>query len=75
MDMAILGANPERYREYCQQIRQEFKQVDAQLFRLGRLAFVKKLLSKEKIFLTEKLLKIFENQAISNLREEVKSLR
>lgn len=70
MDMAILGADSERYLQYCQQVRQEFKQVDPQLFRFGRLAFIEKLLDQEKIFLTEELFKVFENQAIENLKDE-----
>ena len=72
--MAILGADPERYQEYCQQIRQEFKQVDTAVFRQGRLYFIKSLLGKEKIFLTVKFQKIYGNQAVINLEEEQRIL-
>lgn len=74
MDMAILGASPARYLEYCQQVRQEFKQVDPQLFRLGRLAFLQNLLSVEKIFLTDEISEMLEKQALENVKGEVSRL-
>jgi len=69
--MAILGAPPDRYRRYCDQVRHEFSALPGPVFRLGRRHFLEQVLAQERIFATEWFWQRFEAQARANLASEL----
>jgi predicted metal-dependent HD superfamily phosphohydrolase len=75
MDMAILGANPQRYKEYCTQVRKEFFAYDDMSFMKGRLGyFVKPTMENPPIFKTKYYQEKLEQQARANLMQEARDL-
>lgn len=66
-DMAILGAPPERYQLYEQQIAAEYATVPAQLYRAGRARFIDKLLASSRIYLSDTFHARLEQRARENL--------
>ena len=73
-DMAILGVAPDRYREYCGNVRLEFSLTPRLLFNRGRRSFIETVLAQPRIFTTEWFFERFENQARDNLRTELLEL-
>jgi predicted metal-dependent HD superfamily phosphohydrolase len=71
-DMAILGSPPDRYREYCEQVRREFALTPELLFRHGRRHFLEQVLAQERIFATDWFWQRFEAQARENLASELR---
>ena len=68
-DMAILGADPALFDAYDRGIAAEYRgRVPAWLFRLNRRRFVKALLQRERIFLSEFFHRRLEARARANLR-------
>ena len=68
-DMSILGSAPTRFREYEQQIEQEYTQVYPKLlYRMGRKKFRRTLLKAERIFFSEEFHNRYDAQARINLR-------
>jgi predicted metal-dependent HD superfamily phosphohydrolase len=74
-DMAILGAAPARYHEYCEQVRREFSAVPGLLFRRGRRRFLEQVLAQARIFATDWFWQRFETQARANLASELAALK
>jgi predicted metal-dependent HD superfamily phosphohydrolase len=74
-DMAILGAEPARYREYCEQVHREFSAIPGLLFRRGRRQFLEQVLAQARIFVTDWFWQRFETQARANLAAELTALR
>lgn len=66
-DMAILGASPERFRLYEQQIQDEYAAVPTQLYRAGRARFLDKLLASPRIYLSDTFQQRLEPRARANL--------
>ena len=67
-DMAILGASPERFREYDAQIAEEYSGLVTSLFyRAGRRRFLQGLLDRERIYLSDFFHARLEAQARANL--------
>lgn len=74
IDLAILGANPEGYARYQKQVREEYEpNVGTGNYLGGRIAFLKKMLARKKIFLTPEF-KALEKVARENMRGEYESL-
>ncbi len=71
VDLAILGSVPSRYDEYASQIREEFHFVGDDEYRAGRLAVLRRFLSRDSIFRTPLLHERFEKRARSNLNREI----
>ncbi|GEM_PF-1080998 len=75
MDMAILGAKPDRYREYSKQVRWEYVVYDDATFAQGRLQlFVLPTLEKG-VFLTPVFKDRYEAQALVNIQNERQELQ
>ena len=74
VDLAILGASPERFDEYERQIRAEYVHVDADAFRAGRTKVVQAFLARPTIYSTDRMRKDFEDQARRNLRRSIERL-
>jgi len=74
IDLAILGAEPELYEQYTQQIRQEYSFVPIDNYRAGRAALLQKFLEKERIFATDYFYDRCEERARANLSTEIEQL-
>ena len=70
-DMAILAAEPARYRRYLRGVRSEYSHFDDEAFRTGRTTFLRSILGRERIFLSEQALKLWEEPARANLQAEL----
>ncbi len=73
-DLSILGSEPDRYRLYSEQIRQEFHEVPELMYREGRKRILGVFLAMPSIFKTEAFQHQYEQQARSNIEEEIKHL-
>jgi len=74
MDLAILGAPPALFDSYEAAVRREYSWVDANAWRSGRAAVLKKFLARPTIFHTELFRRRFEEQARRNLSRSLASL-
>ena len=70
-DMAILAADSARYRRYLRGVRSEYSHFDDEAFRTGRTTFLRSILERERIFLSERALQLWEEPARTNLRAEL----
>ena len=70
-DMAILAADSARYRRYLRGVRSEYSHFDDEAFRTGRTTFLRSILERERIFLSEEGLQLWEEPARANLRSEL----
>lgn len=66
-DLAILGDDLREFEDYTQKIKREFSAIPPLLFAIGRKAFVKKFLSRERIYQTSEFFKEREQKARDNL--------
>ena len=67
IDLAILGSEPDRFKEYQSQIRKEFKHVDRHEFIQARNEFLKKFLDYDTIFHTPYFRGHYERSAKENI--------
>lgn len=75
-DMAILGAPAERFDAYDAAIAREYRgHVPAVLYRVRRRAFLKGLLARERIFLSDFFHARLDAQARANLRRALSAKR
>jgi predicted metal-dependent HD superfamily phosphohydrolase len=70
-DLAILGADRERYAEYMQEIRLEYSIVPLSDYSEGRKAMLQRFLAREAIYGTAEFQERFEEQARSNMQFEL----
>ena len=70
-DMAILAADSAHYRRYLRGVRSEYSHFDDEAFRTGRTTFLRSILGRERIFLSEQALLLWEEPARANLRSEL----
>lgn len=75
IDMAILGAAPQRYDQYAAAIRTEYAHVSAADFRRGRGAFLSGLLARPALYFTAALRGRCEEGARRNIERELAALR
>lgn len=76
IDLAILGAAPERYAQYRLQVRQEYAHVPETLFTRGRLAVLEAFLhARPALYHTPRGRSAFDAAAARNLAHEVALLR
>lgn len=73
-DLAILGACPERYAEYEQQIRAEYAFVQETLFKTKRTEILQSFLDRPSIFHCDYFVEQFDAKARLNLTHAIKSL-
>ncbi len=72
VDLAILGAQAERFAQYEQQIRDEYGFVPGWLFRRKRKAILRTFLERPRIYGTEHFYEALEQVARRNLAAAVK---
>ena len=70
-DMAILAVEPARYRRYLRGVRSEYSHFDDEAFYTGRTTFLRSILERERIFLSEQGLQLWEEPARANLQAEL----
>jgi len=75
VDLWILSATPERFDEYCDQVRQEYAHVPDAAYRTGRAAILGPLLHRDRIYRTSHALHGWETPARINLGRELARLR
>lgn len=74
-DLAILGADRERYAEYMQEIRQEYITVPLSDYSNAREVVLQRFLEKDKIYGTAEFQERFEEQARDNIKFELTLLK
>ncbi|MGH8079222.1 MAG: HD domain-containing protein [Lysobacter sp.] len=75
-DMAILGAEPATFDAYDRGIASEYRgHVPGPLFRLNRRRFLKALLKRERIFLSDHYHQRYDAAARNNLRRSITTKR
>lgn len=70
-DLAILAAEPARYRRYTQEIAGEYRALPAEAYRQGRRAFVTSLAARPRLFLSELFHRALDARARENLAAEL----
>jgi predicted metal-dependent HD superfamily phosphohydrolase len=73
-DLAILGADPDRYAQYARQIGEEYAWVPAPIFRARRAALLRRFLQRRFIYSTAEFRERYESAARRNLSAELKEL-
>ncbi len=71
IDLGILGATPERFAEYEQQIRQEYAFVPEPMFRTRRRAVLQHFLDRPRLYGTDFFQARLEERARANLARAV----
>jgi predicted metal-dependent HD superfamily phosphohydrolase len=74
LDISILGASPELYREYGDAIRREYDWVPWPIYRQARSGILRDFLRPQRIFFTEQMSARFDDQARRNIEQELKEL-
>lgn len=69
IDLAILGASPERFAEYDQQVRAEYRWVPKLIYGFKRKQVLQSFLQRPQIYSTAHFQQALEIQARSNLRK------
>ncbi|SPT58656.1 Uncharacterized protein conserved in bacteria [Actinomadura madurae] len=70
-DLAILGAEPDRYAAYAAAVREEYAFVPDELFKAGRAEVLNGLLALPRLFHTPAAHDRFEERARTNIRTEL----
>lgn len=73
-DLAILGQSKEVYTTYTQEIRKEYKIVPEIIYKNGRKKILEHFLDKNTIFQTAIFQSLYEKQARTNIKNEMKLL-
>lgn len=74
VDLAILGASPERFDEYERQVREEYSWVPGFLFKKERKRILTEFLARPAIFNTELFRERYESQARENIQRSITRL-
>jgi predicted metal-dependent HD superfamily phosphohydrolase len=75
VDLAILGAGPERFAEYEAQIRREYGWVPEEAYRTARVRVLSSFLARRAIYLTPAFARRLEPRARDNLTRSIETLR
>jgi predicted metal-dependent HD superfamily phosphohydrolase len=73
-DLAILAAEPERYTEYVVGVREEYRHLDDDAFRDGRVGILRALLAEPRLFRTPHAAREWEAAARANVERELSRL-
>ena len=71
IDLAILGADPERFWEYERQVREEYQFIPSAIFNEKRMLILATLLGRSSIYSTKEFEERFEIAAQHNLVESI----
>ena len=70
-DLAILGADPEKYAAYAAAVREEYAFVPDEVFKAGRAQVLNSLLALPKLFHTPQARERYEERARGNIQTEL----
>ena len=73
-DLSILGSQPDVYKTYCQQVRQEYSIYPDLFYKPGRKKVLEHFLAMDQIFKTAVFFQAFEKQARENIKVELDAL-
>ena len=73
-DLAILAAEPSRYEQYTQAVREEYREIPEELFRPGRAQILGALLQAPALYRTPAAYARFESRARANVTAEIARL-
>ncbi|MCB0628529.1 MAG: hypothetical protein R2824_23550 [Saprospiraceae bacterium] len=71
-DLSILGNKWERYLNYAQAIRQEYRLYPGWMYRKGRNKALRHFLDRTRLFFTDEYFRKFEAKARENLKRELR---
>jgi len=74
VDLSILGATPERFDEYDEQVREEYAHVPDEAFRQGRRRILSDFLARPRMYSTEHFHATLEPRARDNLQRALARL-
>jgi len=74
VDLAILGADRETYDRYERAIRDEYSWLSDDEYRNGRRTFLEGMLARKRIYHTERLAELGEEEARKNMQRAVDSM-
>jgi predicted metal-dependent HD superfamily phosphohydrolase len=74
LDLSILGAEPAAFDRYEAGVRHEYRHLSDATFRAGRAAILRRLLERERLFLSDWGQERFEQSARTNLERSLRSL-
>jgi predicted metal-dependent HD superfamily phosphohydrolase len=74
LDLAILGASPEKYEEYKKQVREEYRMVPGFMYRKGRKSVLQQFFTAPHIYRLEVFREKLEENARNNLSNEIEVL-
>jgi predicted metal-dependent HD superfamily phosphohydrolase len=74
-DLAILGAPPERFNEYCAQIKEEYEWKRNGEYAKARIHFLNSILRRPLIFATRSFQDEYEGSARRNITLEIEKLK
>ena len=71
VDLSILGEDHERYDEFEESVRKEYRWVPRALYRRERRKILASFLARERIFMTDEFFERYEAQARGNLERAI----
>lgn len=74
IDLAVLGATPNRYDEFEHDVRREYRWVPGIIYRSKRAAILQSFLDRPRIYHWEPLYERFEHQARANMSGAIRAL-
>ena len=74
-DLAILGADPERYQAYSRSIRLEYSWVSDSAYLEGRMRVLESFLARDRLYYTDILFNELESIARMNMQDEILVLK
>ena len=75
LDLSILGGERSKYREYSQNIRQEYGMYSEEVYNQGRSEFLERLLNRYFLYKTKLFRDSYEQRARENLSWELERLK
>lgn len=75
LDLAILGKEPHIYHEYAQNVRKEYSWVPEDTFIKGRYNILNQIISRDRIYNTERFYQLYEKQARKNILTEISEIQ
>jgi predicted metal-dependent HD superfamily phosphohydrolase len=75
IDLSILGQSEERYEEYEQAVRSEYKVIPSFIYKKKRAQLLSAFLSRKSIYHTEHFSSKFESKAKMNLENSIRELK
>lgn len=74
LDLTILGASWENYDAYREAIHDEYAWAGEDLFKQGRMAFLNRMIDKDRVFATDWFRRELERRARGNMQRELDDL-